>query len=179
MRLKPFRAYDEHDVINLYSLVENSGNAGELVQFVSWNPSDSDGYDGSNNLAPFGGITIPRYVNKAKVSLSTSGSTLNVVGALLWDVRQTDALGRPLIYDAQRWQELQVVYSGQTVPICKRGILIVSGYEGTAGAGSGIAAGDGGLGAWKVVDITATPILGRFMSTSGADGFAVAYLNVA
>lgn len=178
MQLKPFRAYDEHDVINLYSLLENSGNAGDLVQFSSWNPSDSDGYDATNNLSPFPGLTIPRYVNKAKVALSTSGSTNVCAGILLWDVRTNDALGRPLIYDAQRWNELQVVYSGQTVPLAKRGMFVVSGYEGTAGPGSGIAAGDSTAGAWKVVGPAVTPSLGKFMSTSGADGFAVAFINV-
>lgn len=179
MNLKPFRSYDEHDVINLMSLAEASGNAGDLVENQSFNPSDWDGYDVNQNLAPFAGMTIPRYVNKAKVKLATSGSTNNVVGALLWNVRSTDPLGQPLIYNAQRYAELQVVYSGQTVPICKRGILVVSGYEGVAGPGSGIAAGDGGLGAWKVVGINATPILGRFMSQSGSDGYAIGYLNVA
>lgn len=178
MRLKPFRSYDEHDVVNLFSLAEASGNAGELVTFQSFNPSDWDGYDVNQNLAPFPGMTIPRYVNKAKVALAASGTTNLVVGALLYDVRTTDALGRPLIYDAQRYHELQVVYSGQTVPICKRGMLVVSGYEGTAGPGSGIAAADGGAGNWKVIGVNATPSLGRWLSQSGADGFAVAYLNV-
>lgn len=178
MRLKPFRSYDEHDVVNIYSLAESSGNAGDLVENQSFNPSDWDGYDNNQNLAAFPGMTNLRYVNKAKVKLATSGSTTNVVGALLYDVRNTDALGRPLIYDTQRYNELQVVYSGQTVPICKRGMLIISGYEGTAGPGSGIVAGDNGNGAWKVAGLNATPILGRFMSQSGADGYAVAYLNV-
>lgn len=177
MKIKPFRQFDEHDVINLYSLTQDSGNAGDLVKFGTWNPSDSDGYAGGN-LAPFAGMSIPRYVNKATVSLSTSGSTTACVGALLWDVRTVDALGRPLIYDAQRWLELQVVYSGQTVPIVKRAILVVSGYEGTAGPGSGIGAGDSTAGAWKVLGLDATPSLGKFMSQSGADGYAVAYLNV-
>jgi len=178
MNLKPFRSYEEASVINLYSLAEASGNAGDMVQFQSWNPTDSDGYDSNQNLAPFAGMTIPRYVDKAKVALVTSGNTAIAAGALLWDVRANDALGRPLIYDAQRWNELQVVYSGQTVPILKRGIVIVSGYEGTAAAGSGIAAGDSTAGAWKVVGPAVTPNCGKWLSQSGSDGYAVAFLDV-
>ena len=179
MQLKPFRQYDENDVINLYSLAQNSGNAGDLVQFQSFNPSDWDGYDVNNNLAPFPGMSIPRYVNKAKVALGTSGNTNLIVGMALWNVRESDPLGRPLIYDAQRYAELHVVTSGQTLPILKRGWVVISGYEGTAGAGSGISAGDSTAGAWKVIGPAVTPSLGKFLSQSGADGYAFAYLNVA
>jgi hypothetical protein len=178
MLLKPFRSYDEHDVINLYSLAESSGNAGDLVQFQSWNPSDSDGYDINQNLSPFAGMSIPRYVGNAKVRIAPAGGDAGIVaGALLYDVRNTDALGRPLIYDAQRWNELQVVYSGQVVPICKRGILIVSGFSGTAAPGSGIGVGAQSNGQWSVIGPAVTPNLGKWMSTSGADGYAVGYLN--
>lgn len=178
MKIKPFRQYDENDVINLFSLAEASGNQGELVELQAWNPSDSDGYDTNNQLSPFAGIDIPRYVNKAKVRLATSGNTNIVLGALLWDVREQDTLGRPLIYNAQRYQELQVVTSGQTVPVLTRGIMVVSGFTGTPAAGSGIQTDDGGNGNWKVVHPSVTPTLGRFLSSTGADGYAVAFLNV-
>jgi hypothetical protein len=178
MQIKPFRAYDENDVLNIYSLAEASGNAGDLVQYQSLNPSDWDGYDMNNNLAPFPGMSIPLYVNKAKVAQSTSGSTTNVLGMAIWNTRQSDPLGRPLIYTPDRYMELHVVTSGQTLPVLKRGMVFVSGYEGTANAGSGIAAGDGGLGAWKVVGKDVTPNLGKWLSQSGADGYALAYLNV-
>lgn len=177
MRIKPFRQYDEHDVINLYSLAEASGNAGELVELQAWNPTDSDGYDGSTNFAPFNGISIPRYVNKAKVRLATSGNTNIVLGAMLWDVRETDALGRPLNFDAQRYYELQVATSGQTVPVMTKGMLLVSGHEGTPGPGSGIATADGGLGNYKVVGPAVTPNIGRWLSSTGSDGYAFAYIN--
>ncbi len=178
MNIKPFRQYDENDVINLFSLAEASGNAGDLAELVSWNPSDSDGYDINNELSPFAGQAIPRYVNKAKVKLATSGSNALVLGALLWNVREQDALGRPLIYNAQRYQELQVVTSGQTVPIMTRGLLTVSGFTGTPAAGSGIQVDDAGNGNWKVVHSSVTPSLGKFLSSTGADGYAIALLHV-
>lgn len=178
MKIKPFRQYDENDVINLYSLAESSGNQGDLAELVSWNPSDSDGYDVGAELSPFAGITIPRYVSKAKVKLATSGNENMVLGALLWDVRETDVLGRPLIYTAQRYQELQVVVSGQAVPIVTKAVLIVSGFTGTPGVGSGIGVDNSGLGNWKVIGKDATPRLGTWLSTTGADGYAVARLNI-
>lgn len=179
MKIKPFRSYDEHEVINLYSLLEDSGNAGDFVEYVSWNPSDSDGYDGSTNLSPFGGISIPRYVSKAKVKLATSGSENVVAGILLYDVRTNDALGRPLIFDAQRYNELQVVYSGQTVPMCKRGMVVISGFAGTPAPGSGIGVHNSTAGGWKVLGPAVTPSLGKFLSSTGADGYAVANLLIA
>lgn len=189
MNLKPIRQFDENDVINFYSLVEASGNAGELVEYVSWNPSADDAYT-TDNLSPFGGTSVPRYVNAAKVKLATSGNESNVAGLLLVDVRQTDQLGRPLIYDAQRWNELNVVYSGQTVPLAKRGIFLVSGFTGTPGPGSGIGVSTGGNGNWRVLFPNAftptlnnptgvnTTSLGRFLSQTGANGYAFAYLDV-
>lgn len=176
MNLKPFRQYDENDVINLFSLAEASGDAGCLAELQAWNPSDSDGYDNNNELSPFIGQAIPRYVNKAKVKLATSGNTNSVLGALLWNVRELDSLGRPLIYNAQRYQELQVVTSGQSVPILTRGLLTVSGFTGTPGPGSGIQVDDNGLGNWKVVHSSVTPSLGKFLSSTGADGYAIALI---
>lgn len=178
MNIKPFRQYDENDVINLFSLAEASGDAGCLAELQAWNPSDSDGYDINNELSPFAGQAIPRYVNKAKVKLATSGNNNTVIGALLWNVRENDALGRPLIYNAQRYLELQVVTSGQTIPLMTRGILTVSGFVGTPGVGSGIQVSDAGLGDWKVVHSSVTPSLGKFLSSTGADGYAIAWLNI-
>jgi hypothetical protein len=175
MKIKPFRSYDEHDVVNLYSLTQDSGNAGDLVQLQSMTPGDLDGYDANYQLSPFAGSDILRYVNKSKVALATDINL--VLGALLWDVRTNDALGRPLIFESQRWNELQVVYSGQTVPVVTRGILVVSGMSGAPAPGSGIGVG-ATAGQWLVQGPAVTPSLGKWLSTTGADGFAFAYLKV-
>lgn len=176
MFLKPFRQYDEADVVNLYSLVENSGDAGDLCELVSMNPSALDGFGG--NISPFAGIQIPRKETLAKVRLATSGSECLVIGMSLWNVRESDALGRPLQYDYQRWAELQVVYSGQTLPVLTRGIVHISGFTGTPGPGSGIGVDSGGAGRWSVLPVCQTPNLGKFLSSTGADGAAIAFLNI-
>jgi hypothetical protein len=178
MRLKPFRQFDENDVINLFSLAEASGDAGSLVELVSWNPSDSDGYDSNAELSPFPGITIPRYVSKAKVKLATAGSEDKILGAMLWDVREQDVLGRPLIYTMQRYLELQTVTSGQAVPVVTKAILTVSGMTGTPAPGSGIGVDAGGNGNWTVIGPAVTPSLGKWLSSTGADGYAIASLHV-
>lgn len=177
MRLKPFRSYDESDVINLYALTEGSASAGDLVKFGTWNPDDSDSYTG--NLAPFAGMRIPRMVSNARVSLASSGTVNTVVGAILWSVSETDALTRPLIYTPERYNALQVVTSGQNCPILKRGILTCSGFDGTPGPGSGIGVSNTTAGAWSVIGPAVTPSLGKWLSTTGADGYALAFLNVA
>jgi hypothetical protein len=177
MQLKPFRSYEESDVINLYALQESDVDAGHLVMFGTWDPDNSDGYGA--NLSPFGGMSIPRKVSNARVSLATSGSTNLVVGATLWAVKEQDALGRPLIYTPDRYNSLQVVTSGQNCPILKRGILVCAGFDGVPAPGSGIAVSDSTPGGWKVIGADETPSLGKWLSSPGADGFAVAFLNVA
>lgn len=188
MRIKPFRAYDENDVLAIYSLAEASGDAGCMVEYQSLNPSNWDGYNVNAGLEAFPGMSIPRYVNNGKVKLATSGNEVNVLGMLVWDVRETDALGRKLIYDAQRYAELHCVTSGQTVPVLKRGMVFASGFTGTPNVGSGIGVSNNGLGDWTVLHptqftpgVTGTFLkqsLGRFLSQTGADGFALAYIDV-
>ena len=177
MQLLPFRQYAEEDVINLYSLVEASGDAGCLTELVSFNPSETDEMvDGG--LAPYAGMYSPRIATKAKIQLATSGSEAKGVGMALWNVRETDDLGRKLILDNQRYNELQVVISGQTLPVLRRGIVTVKGFAGTAGPGSGIGVDNAGAGGWKVLAAGASNSLGQFLSSTGTLGQAVAFLNV-
>jgi len=172
MKLKPFRSYEESNVVNLYSLVEASGNAGDAVEMVSWNPSADEGF--GPNLAPYGGMTIPRYERLSKVKLATRGSERKVLGIALWNVRETSDLGFPLIYDLQRYNEIHTVTSGQSLPVLVRGYVMASGFNGTPGPGSGI--GINSAGQWNVTGVDVTPVIGRFLSSTGADGYAAAFI---
>ena len=174
MKLKPFRGYDEAEVVNLYSLTENSGNAGDAVELVSWNPSDDEGY--GVNLSPYAGMQIPRYERKSKVKLATRGNERKVLGIMLWNVRETDDLGRKLIYDPQRYNELQTVTSGQSVPVLVRGYVMASGFTGPSPSpGSGV--GVDQLGQWTVTGLNVTNVIGTFLSSTGSDGYAAAFIN--
>lgn len=130
-RLMPFRQYDEHDVINLYSLLAPSGDAGTLVKVTSGaaNPSNPDGYSTNQLGAVPNTLSYSyRYETKLKVEPTASGDTsFAALGILLWDVRETDENGLPLRYFPQRAKEILAVISGQTVPIAMRGVFSTFG----------------------------------------------------
>ena len=177
MQLLPFRQYGEEDVINLYALVEASGDAGCLAEAVSMNPSIVDEFvDGG--LAPYSKMYSPRIATAAKAQLATSGSDAKVVGVMLYNVREYDDLGRKLILENQRYNELQVVISGQTCPMLRQGMVTVKGFDGVAGPGSGIGVSNAGAGNWKVLAAGAAGSLGQFLSTTGNNGQAIAFINI-
>lgn len=130
-RLMPYRQYSEHDVINLYSLLGASGDAGALVKVTSGaaNPSNPDGYSSNQLGATVNTLSYSfRYETKLKVEHTASGDdSFAAIGILLWDVRETDENGLPLRYFPQRAKEILAVISGQTVPIAMRGIFATYG----------------------------------------------------
>jgi len=127
--LRPFRDYDEKDVINLFSfsgtlpatagtLVKTTGNSGfvatdEQLEFLS---SVGQSYNNTVSI---------RYGAYAKVATAGAGET--PIGMMLMDVRETDENGEQLKFNPQKAAEMGVVLSGQAVPIVTRGIFLYSG----------------------------------------------------
>ena len=179
--LKPFRQYEENDVINLFALDANSGDKGSLVivKGSGWVNNQSD-FE-VTSLTSQGNVVSWRMSVPYKLQLAPSGATATtILGMMLYDIREVNYLGLPLIYDKQRKEEAQCVVSGEAVPVVTKGLFLVSGNWGTGagqagvpGVGSGAVASDAGAGAWKVVAAGTSGSIGRFLGAADADGFAL------
>ena len=83
--LKPFRDYSPHEEINLFALDASSGDKGQFVSPVTFDPDNHSNYGAMIPGTPVGAWTAD-YVVNARVKLSTSGAT-DCIGMLLFDVR--------------------------------------------------------------------------------------------
>lgn len=197
--LLPFRDYDEHDVVNLYSL-DGTGLAGQLVKVqgldldneLLWSSSNPVGADFSDL-----GIYSQRFVNPAKVKATEGGETINsgVLGLTLVDTREFDENGQKLILGHRRKaNELSSVFSGETVPVVTKGIFMVgsAGYVGAPAVGKVAVPWTGGEGKLYAADPTNTgefgaggtyqedQVIGRWLSATGSrqDGYALLKLEL-
>jgi len=179
MNLKPFRDYDEHDVVNLFALTNATGSKGTFVQVVNNNPSVLGGYTNiPNGYAPDGTWSM-RFAVAARVAPAASGAQA-VLGMQLYDVAEVDENGIPLRFQSKDQTYARgLVGSGQAVPILTRGLVEIGGFYGVAGPGSGAFisnSGDGSI----VVGLPNASLpgqkVGTFLSSSGADGYAL--LNI-
>lgn len=156
-KLRPFRDFDEHDVINLFSynttgLTAGSIDvgAGTLVKIsTGWKNYDS-GVDLGGGLEFIGGagtlqpnnVVSQRYGVTAKVIMSSTGET--PIGMTLYGVKDADENGELLKYKPRKAAEMQVVIPGQAVPVVTRGIFLVQSVGGTPTAGGTAYAGISG-----------------------------------
>lgn len=181
MLLKPLRDYSEHDVVNFFSLNELTGAKGSIVKIVG-NGFISDSNKGiASDLASIASNDAysPRYEVTAKVGFAGASEVQKPFGMMLYDVKEVNQFGYPLLYDKQRKLEAQAVVSGDAVPIVRKGIFLVKPDSGTPAAGSGIAPAAGG--AAKVVDLKvaaqSSGAFGEFLGTADTDGYALVSLN--
>jgi hypothetical protein len=155
--LRPFRDYDEKDVINLYAY---SGSIpvqkGTLVRIAG------DGFRPDNEpiemLGNYGDFSVNNWVGQP-------------LGMLLFDVRELDENSIPLKYNPRKAAEMEAALSGQAVPIVTRGIFLYSGVI-TGGAISGtpiVAGADAYAGAGGVVSTTGLNKVGKFLGATGVE----------
>lgn len=179
MNLKPFRDIDEHEVVNLFSTSEGDVSKGTFVELVSFDPDNHNGPGASLDGLPEG-VYSPTWEVYAKVRKATS--TTGAVGLLLVDVVSTNA-NVVTVQDSHRY--FDKIPSGKAVPFLKRGLVEIGGFSGTPYPGAkGIINGSGILTVASPVPVTgsggalAQPAnVGTFLSSSGADGFAVFQVN--
>ena len=170
--LKPFRDYDEHDVINLFAVNGVSTNKGTVVT------ADSNGVNfkdatSLDNLSPFGNTLSAQFNVPWTVSAAASGSSKGqIVGLLLKDVRTVDENGERLIYNPRKAAEMDFIISGQAAPILTKGLVLVSGIVGTPNFGSGAAVSDQGAGDLKVIAY-ASATVGKFLGPKNNEGYAL------
>lgn len=141
--LKPFRSYDEHDVVNLFALdyptinlnVDNVKiKKGKLVTVSNgWKNTDealdSHGLGGATTTtAPgksFANTVSLRYGTTARVAPTAAGEV--PLGITLWDMAERDENGEKLLYHPRKAAEMQAVISGQTMPVLTKGIVLYKG----------------------------------------------------
>ena len=153
--LKPFRSYDEHDVVNLFALdyptvdlnVDGAKvKKGKLVTVSNgWKNTDealdSHGLGGASaTTSPgksFANTVSLRYGTTARVE--PTASTEVPLGITLWDMAERDENGEKLLYHPRKAAEMQAVISGQTMPVLTKGVVLYKGQL-TAAAGGQAAA---------------------------------------
>jgi hypothetical protein len=182
--LRPFRDYNEKDVVNLFAysggaLVDTTyqilATKGTVVKINSpgvrldLDPENMIGNMGLNNVNNFVG---QRY--GVTYTVTAAGPADNAIGILLFDVRELDENGEFLKYRPQKAAEMEAVLSGQAVPIATVGTFLYSGIS-TGGqnstTGTPVVAGgpvyvapNGGL------CTTGTTRVGRFYGSTGVTG---------
>ena len=135
--LRPLQQYSEHDVINFFaysgdSTLVRKGTAvkvqGAGFKADSTNPVEMLGNPG----ASYTNTVSQRYGAVPKVAAAVSGD--KVIGFTLLDIRETDENGEKLVYNPRKAAEMNVVISGQAVPVLTRGVVLYSGLAaGSAG----------------------------------------------
>jgi len=176
-KLRPFRDYDEHDVLNLFAydttgLVAGSISItkGSLVKIATgWKNYDSgvelgggiEFIGGAGTLQPTN-VVSQRYGVTAKVVTSTTGET--PIGMMLYDVKDVDENGELLKYNPRKAAEMQAVIPGQAVPVVTRGIFLVQGVLGSPTAGGvAYAGGTGQITASTGGGGIANVVIGKFL----------------
>ena len=138
--LRPLQQYNEHDVINLFaysgdSTLVQKGTAvkiqGAGFKADSTNPVEMLGSPG----ASYPNTVSQRYGAVPKVAAAVSGD--KVIGLTLLDIRETDENGEKLVYNPRKAAEMNVVISGQAVPVLTRGVVLYSGLA-TGSAGDNV-----------------------------------------
>jgi hypothetical protein len=172
-KIKPMRGFSEHDVLNFYAwsgIVPAEKGTFVKIQGSGWKndnePIEMLGAPG----ASYTNTVSQRYGVIAKVASCGTGE--NVLGMLLYDVKETDENGEKLIYNPRKMHELQCVLSGQAVPILTRGFVLYSGIDGTPTAGS-VAYVSGGAITTSSQNATESSKIGRFLGTKDVNGWAL------
>lgn len=188
-QLKPFRQYNENDVINLFAFdgtVSTAGvNKGTLVKLASsgFRNTDDPTLAWTNGPgASFDGTVSMRYEVPWKVQLCQTGSAgvKDVpLGITLYDIKEWDENGEKLIFNPRKAAELQCVLSGMAVPVLTKGLVLYSGTltnggEGSIGPGATVYAGANG----ELGTATTANAVGKTLGGADADGYVLLKLEL-
>ena len=164
-RLLPFRQYNEHDVVNLFSLdtsaltltnlthaSNGAWDAGVIVKISNGDMTQEPvQYAGTANLQTYLGKTNYPHVGangypEVPLKVDVADGAADVpFGITLRQTIAFDENGEKFLYYKQKLLELQGVLPGEAVPVLTKGIITVaeSGVVGTPTAGSKVYAGTG------------------------------------
>ncbi len=139
LRILPFRQYSDHDVVNMYSVIDSdvltsttdtgAGDAGVFVKVSDGNfDNDPVTYQTNSYLGktdyPFVGTTDMYPEVNLKITGSTSGDV--PLGLTLYQTAKNDENGEKLLYNPQKQEELQALLPGQAVPVATKGIFTLA-----------------------------------------------------
>ena len=156
-RLRPFRDYDEHDVLNLFAFGDDAVSlgttdvvyAGSVVKIKTGWKNDDETQDMIGNVgAGYDNTVSQRWGVTAEVEYCNGGAE-TPLGITIFDVREYDENEEALKFNPRKQDELQAVLTGQAVPVATKGTFlfatgawVADGAAVTAGA-SIYASGDG------------------------------------
>ena len=139
LRILPFRQYSDHDVVNLYSVVDadvldsttgsGAGDAGVFVKVQDGNFDNdpvtyqTNSYLGNTNY-PFLGTT--EMYPEVNIKVTGAKDEDHAIGMTLYQTAKNDENGEKLLYNPQKQEELQAMLPGQAVPIATKGIFTLS-----------------------------------------------------
>jgi len=180
--LKPFRGYDEHEVINgQYAHVDGTVNKGTMVSILTSHNFGSPFATGSGTaVAPVtidGNLagtpsyaTSPHFVLANKVNSPASGTP--VLGMLLNDVRPYDFANS---YSYENFKYHQMIPSGRGVKIVTKGEFNTNNWTGTTPAANlGGYAHSGVIVTTTLALAKASPsYCGRWMTTPDSENYAI------
>ena len=191
--LRPFRDYDEKDVINLFARILATGtNAGGAISLgTDWSGRLSHGHvvaldngwnkglelhelmeDAGAGSAGLSNVTTQRYGVTAKIK--SAGGDLIPLGLTLHHVAAYDENGEQLNFNPRKASELEACIDGQAVPVVTRGMFLVNGIDYTTHAldtayleagGKLYADADGGIG----TDSGLGAVIGRAMGLADSN----------
>ena len=163
--LRPFRDYDEHDVINLFSFNSATSlpqNKGTFVTVsAGWNNAYADSTLATSLQetallgdvgAAYGNTVSERYGTVAKMTL--------------YDCKETDENGEKLVFNPRKAAEMQAVVSGQAVPVATKGIFAYSGVAGTPAINGSCYVGTDGV--LSATGNASAKVVGKFLGTKDA-----------
>tara|TARA_A100001011_G_C14227323_1_gene807194 strand:- start:895 stop:1470 length:576 start_codon:yes stop_codon:yes gene_type:complete len=179
-RLMPFRDYDEHDVLNLFSFGDTAVTldsstvvyAGSVVKIQTGFSNTDETQLLGDAGASYNNVVSQRYGVNAEVQYTVGQPNEVPIGITLYDVREHDENGELLKFNPQKAAELQAAVSGQAVPIATKGTFLFATGAFTP-AGIVISAGDTvyATGDGKLTNIANTNAsVGKTLGGADADG---------
>jgi hypothetical protein len=181
-KLKPFRDYSEHEVINLFSFQGSyPTSAGTVVRIVKDNNPVPGSVSDISEISLFDNTLSPLFSTIGTVSKTVNyNDTPAPIGILLKDVREYDENGEYLLHNPRKAAEMDCILPHQAVPVLRRGVVLINGVEtidrGTGGgdpeAGDAIFVGDNG----NLATDGLIPV-GKFLSGFDKDGYVLAAIN--
>ena len=133
-KLRPFRDYSEHDVINLFAFGDDAAalgttdviHAGSVVKVkTGWTNGNETEFLGDVG-ASFNNTVSQRYGVTAEVEYTDGGADEAALGITLYDVREYDENGEALKFNPRKAAELQACLTGQAVPVATRGLFLMA-----------------------------------------------------
>jgi len=133
-RLKPFRDYSDHDVLNLFAFGDHAVALGTTdVVYAGSAVKVRTGWSNTNELSMIGNVgagynntVSQRWGVAADVEYTDGGADEAALGILLYDVREYDENGEKLAFNPRKQAELQCSLTGQAVPIATRGVFLMA-----------------------------------------------------